>query len=352
MIFKILFLCSIILLFLIKKRNLEKFTNYKKIIIKPQNSVYNKTTINMMDKKNMHLNIGENISNIFPIPNINTGCSGLSAISNTNNYDNNLCLVSDEIYFYYESKNNNHNIRFICSLGYEQFTLITPFNSDIKNWNDIKNKKIGTIVDSSSFFIVQKILTAFNLKTVNKVLTIKYESGKIIKAFKDKIIDCYFVLTSHPDKTIQTIHRHTPLKIIGIEGLDKKILSGVFSFYNFEKVNLENYKLNHIIETLNVKLNLLCNKNFNKKDCYSLLSAIFSQFQYIKRNGDSDYLSQMRNFNPSKLYLDNLKYTYHDGTYKFLKDIGMITNNKSYYCKFKAGVENCKIEKINHFRLL
>ena len=88
MIFKILFLCSIILLFLIKKRNLEKFTNYKKIIIKPQNSVYNKTTINMMDKKNMHLNIGENISNIFPIPNINTGCSGLSAISNTNNYDN------------------------------------------------------------------------------------------------------------------------------------------------------------------------------------------------------------------------------------------------------------------------
>ena len=347
----IIFLLLIILFFKYLNKKVEKFSNYKSIIIKPHSSIYNKTTINLMPFKENQINVAENLSNIFPIVNINGGCSGLKAIENTNNYDNQLALITDEIYFYYTNK-KKHNLRFICSLGNEFFTLIIPFDSKLKNWKDIRNKKIGVIPNSSSYYILTKILTAFNIKLINEMVPIIYDPKKIIKYFNKKKIDCLFTLAAHPDIVLQKVNKTIPIKIIGIEGLDKKVLTGVFSFYKFEKINLENYKLNKYIESLSVKLNLLCNKNLNHKDSYSLINTIFSQFQYITKNGDENYIIQMRNFNPSKLYLDNLKYKFHKSIYKFLKDIGMITNNKSYYCKFKAGVSDCKIEKINHFRLL
>jgi len=347
----ILFLIIIILLFKFLSNKVEKFKNYKKIVVKPQNSIYNKTTLNLMPNKEIQINIADNLSNVFPIENINSGCTGFSAVKNTNDLNNHLALVTDEIYFYYTNK-KKHNIRFICTLGYEFFTLIAPFDSNIMSWKDIKNKKIGVVPNSSSHFILQKILTAFNIRFTNKVIPISFDSTKIIKDFNKKNIDCVFSICAHPDSIIQELNKIKPIRIIGVEGLDKKILTGVFSFYNSEKINLENYKLNNYIETLGVKINLLCNKDFDKNDCYNLINTIFSQFQYIKKNGDDNYKIQMRNFNPSKLYLDNLKYQFHESVYKFLKDIGMITNNKSYYCKFKAGVSDCNIKKINHFRLL
>ena len=347
----IIFLIIIILFCKYFNRKIEKFSNYKSIVVKPNNSIYTKTTINFMPGKENQMNVAENISNIFPIVNINAGCTGIKALEITNKYDNQLALVTDEIYFYFTNK-KKHNLRFICTLGNELFTLIMPFDSRLKNWKDIRNKKIGVIPDSSSYFILTKILTAFNIILVNEIVPIIYSPEKIIKYFNKKKIDCLFTLAAHPDIVLQKVNKIKPIRICGIEGLDKKVLTGVFSFYNFEKISLENYKLNKYIESLSVKLNLLCHKDFKHNNAYNLINTIFAQFQYLTKNGDENYIIQMRNFNPSKLYLDNLKYKFHESVYKFLKDIGMITNNKSYYCKFKAGVSDCKIKKINHFRLL
>ena len=61
---------------------------------------------------------------------------------------------------------------------------------------------------------------------------------------------------------------------------------------------------------------------------------------------------RMKDFNPDRLYLTHDEYTLHKGVYAFYKEIGLITNNSNYSCRYTVGIGKCPKAKLNHFRLL
>ena len=136
--------------------------------------------------------------------------------------------------------------------------------------------------------------------------------------------------------------------------LNRKILTKIFPFSNDSKIDITHYDIQSlkVINTLDSRINIICNNELPSNYAYNLLKNIFSNIIYIKTHGDTNYKLQMQEFNPSYLYPNNSLYKLHEGVHKFYMDIGVITYNKDNSCRNFVGVKECKGENINHFRLI
>ena len=105
-------------------------------------------------------------------------------------------------------------------------------------------------------------------------------------------------------------------------------------------------------DTVAIKIDILVNKRFSEENGYNLIQTVFKNLIAIKSVGSDDYKLQMRDFNPEYIYFSNNNHKLHKGVYKFYKSIGLITNNHERSCRYKVGISQCNVKKINHFRLL
>lgn len=346
-----LFFIIILIFFYLKPKYIETFNTYKSIEVTPQPTIYSKIKINSFYKGSLYENISKNISNIYPIFSVNYTNGSMDNIIKTNNNINHLSLVQDNALSTYLTKNPTNNIRFISSLGIEQLTLIVPFKSNINNWYDLKNKKIGTLnINTGSYYTLKNILNTFEI--LSTIVPLKLNN--ILQSFNNNLIDAFFIITSHPSNIITNIHNNFPIKFIGIDKLNKDILTKIFPFSPSSYIDTSNYDiLTKIqIETIDFKVNLICHKNLKNIDSYNLIKTIFSNFIFIKTTGNDDYKTQMKYFNPQDLYLSNSLYKLHNGVRKYYIDIGLISYSKEYSCRYSVGVKKCNEKKLNHFRLL
>lgn len=335
----------------IKLRRHEKFTNYRKISVTPKKILFDKLVLNTFFDNSTYLNIGKNLNKIFPFYEIKLSGGSFSNINLTNKYSNYLSLVQDDAYFNFIKNNKNNDLRYLLSIGVEQFTLITKRNSSIKSWNDLRFKNIGSLNQkTASNFVLQKIIKSFRLQS--KIITCDISS--ISKFLSNGDIDAFFMVISNPNSLFRKINKQIPLKFIGFNDLDKNILNKIFPFANKAKIDVNEYNIPSLntINTLETKIDIICNKNLDPEHSYNLIKTIFSKLLFIKTNGDNDFKLQMKEFNPSYLYPVNSLYKLHEGVHKFYIDIGVITYKDDTSCKYTVGIKKCKGQNINNFRLI
>lgn len=342
----IIVICIIILLTLLNKK--EQFVNYKPVTVTPKKIVYDKLTINIPGNNRLYTNISNKIREIYPIKfiefkNIN------ESIINIEKYPNYIAFIPEIVRL--TNPDKFKNTRFITSIGVEKPTLFSPVENKIITWKDLGGKTVGTIANSASYYILNYIKKSFNLKF--KIKSIEALEKTTLKKFKNKIFDSFFMITAHPNNVIKHIHKNLPLKFIGLEGLDKENIKIIFPNYNKSKIDLTHYDIfNSMPDTVAIKIDILVNKRFSEENGYNLIQTVFKNLITIKSVGSDDYKLQMRDFNPEYIYLSNNNHKLHKGVYKFYKSIGLITNNHERSCRYKVGISQCNVKKINHFRLL
>jgi len=345
--FFLIILLTVILFIFYKKR--EDFKDYKSLIVTPQQTIYNDITLNTFYKGSFYEKIAKNFSTIYPITNINYTKGSQSNIELTNKKDNHLSLIQEDILLSFMRNNPKNNVRFISCVGIEQLTLVVPFNSKINKLENIKT--IGTLNNKSgSYITLKKILEAFQIES--KIVNL--DINDITNKFKLNQIDAFFIITSHPCHIIKSLHNRFPIKFLSLSYLNKDIFTKIFPFSKTSIIDTQLYNINSniVIETINSKILLICNKNLKKNDGYNLIKTIFSNFSYIKHSGNDDYKMKMKDFNPAELYLDNSTYILHKGVKNYYIDIGIITYSDNHSCKYYVGIKKCPNKKLNHFRLL
>lgn len=347
----LLVIIFIFFIFYIKKYTNENFNNYKSVIVTPRKVLYDKIVINSFLGNSLYHNIAKNIAKKFPINNIKLSNGSKTNIYNTNQFSNHISLVQDDILFNYIKNNANNNIRYILSIGIEKFTLITPKNSKINSWHDLENKTIGTLdKNTGSYFTLNNILNSFEINT--KIVTVKLNS--IPSLLLNKEIDAFFIVISHPNNLFRIINKQVSIKFLSMDTLDKQILKKIFPFANKSKIDIDEYHIptTNVINTLETRVNIICNDKLDKEHAYNFIKTIFSNLIFIKTNGTDDYKLQMQEFNPSYLYPNNTLYKLHEGVHKFYIDIGVISYIDNNYCKYSVGIQKCTNKKLNNFRLI
>lgn len=326
----------------------ERFVNYKGITVTPTKTIYEGIVLNIPPNKYIYRNLAKKLKEIYPIKHVNYD-NTINIIKNIQKNNNYIGIVPDVMkiikphYF--------KHTRFISSIGLERFTLITPNNTNIKNWNQTNNKLIGVIENSTAFHTLTYIKKMFSLSF--KIVTITKLDESIIADLKNKRFEAFFMIIAHPNNLLSKIQKELSLNFIGIEGMDENLISVVFPNLIKGNIDLTHYNIfNRQPDTLLVKLDIITNKNYSKDNGYNLIQSLFKNLLDIKSSGSDIYKIQMRDFNPEYIYLSNNTQKLHKGVYIFYKNIGLITNNPERSCIYKVGIGKCNIKKINHFRLL
>jgi TRAP-type uncharacterized transport system substrate-binding protein len=351
----IVYLCIVILIYYIHYRTIphnDHFTNYKTVIVTPQPTIYSGLQLNLYSKSSFLNDIAKHIKNIYPIKTISSQEGSLLNLYTTNKSPNVISLIQEPAFYHFQQKQPDHNIRFISSLGLEKFTLIVTIHSKILDWNTIDNHTIGTLSNNSgSYIVLQQIKTIFKMNfSIKQYSTF---SSNISKDLKDTTIDAFFIITSHPNTIIQSIHKDLSLRIIGIDKLSRDTLRLAFPQLQLSSIDLTHYNIfTNIPATLSCRIDIVCHDKLPDLDAYNLIQTVFKNFIDFKTKGSSNYKLRMRDFNPEYIYLSHNKYTLHTGVYKFYKEIGLITNNPSDHCRYKVGIGKCNMDTLNNFRLL
>ena len=74
------------------------------------------------------------------------------------------------------------------------------------------------------------------------------------------------------------INTKYPIKFIGINDLNRKILTKIFPFSNDSKIDITAYDIQSlkVINTLDSRINIICNKELPSNYGYNLVKNIFS----------------------------------------------------------------------------
>jgi TRAP-type uncharacterized transport system substrate-binding protein len=358
---KILFpLIILTFLWLYKLYKTENFIpeRYKVVTVTPQPSVYTKLTLYVNEYIDMCKQIAINIQGFFPIEDIKEVYGTYDVLQNMEKSKNTMGIVSNISYIDYIEKNPNSNIRHICNIGVSVTTLIVDSQANKRTWDDFRDRSYTFGVDyseSSSYIGLERILKFLLNENQHKIVELKYDSNTISNALKNKIIDGYFIITPHPDKTIMKLASIHPIYIIGTKGLDTTDYNMLFPYSNttFIDATLYNLKMFGSIPSMTNRLHIVASKYVSNDNIYNFIRSLFENFARIKNVGDKHYIEQMLSFNPNFLYPTQVTFKIHDGARKYFEDIGIITYESNKNCVYTIGIDKCKSDLyINPYRLL
>lgn len=358
---RILFpLIILIMLWLYKLYNTETFipNRYKSIMVTPQPAIYTRLTLYVNEYIDMCKQIATNIQGFFPINDIVEVTGSYDVLKNMEKSKDTMGIVSNISYIDYIEKNPESSIRHICNMGISITTLITDSQSNKRSWDDFRDKSYTFGVDyseSSSYISLERILKFLLKEHQHKMVELKYDANTISNALKNKVIDGYFIVTPHPDKTIMNLASIHPIFLIGTNGLDITNYTMLFPYSNttFIDANYYNLKMFGSTPSMTNRLHVVASKYVSNETIYNFIRSLFENFARIKNVGDKIYIEQMWSFNPNYLYPTQVTFKIHDGARKYFEDIGIITYDSNKNCVYTIGIDKCKSDLyINPYRLL
>lgn len=350
----ILVLVFLYIIFLKNKQLYENFQygdTYKQVTVTPQAQIYTNLVLYTDNYNTVSNDIANNISNYYPIHKINKIDSNkILNLIETN--VNNLGLIQEGLIDKYVITNPDTNIRYISNLAVEKFTFIVPQLMNIRSWKDMPKIKIGTVKTSASFDILKTILSISNNNS--DIIDCEYTVDTIVNKFKNREIDAYFIVISHPNVIMTELLNKHPCYMFGTRGIDEQTLVNVFPFYYKTILDVNEYSISSPSTeyTLQCNLVLVAHKDLEPLEMYILTRAIFHNMKYMMYSGNYYYKLQMSDFNPQYIYNNFPFLSLHNGTRKFYRDMGILTDNPSPNCAYKIGIDKCDLKYINKYRIL
>lgn len=292
------------------------------------------------------------LSNIFPIKYLKNNDNYLNSINKTYHNTNYLVLLQEDLLIKYLK--NNNNLRYVCSLFYVHFTLITYTKNSINNWKDLTGKTIITLENSESLNNLYTILNIMNYKkndikiyTTNSLNTIK-------KKFYSEEVDCVYLTTTHPSMFVNELSKKKKIKIITIKELPKQKM--IFNFPNifYNNIDLHYYGISYpknIIDSYSLRVILTTNYKTNQQKIFNLTKSIFENIIFIKNK-----IKCLKHLDYSFMSFSSPLLRYHEGTKIYLNKINMINtqNNIPDHDRELCFLLNsdCNKNKINKNRFI
>lgn len=345
-------LLGILYLYLIKNKINENFQygdTYRQVVVTPQPQIYTDLILYTDNYNTVSKDIANNISNYYPIHKKVTIESDKILEQIEKNKDN-IGLIQEGLIDKYVITNPETNIRYISNLAIEKFTFIVPQLMNIRSWKDMPKIKIGTITSSASYDILKTILSITNNNS--DIIDCEFTVDTIVNKFKNKEIEAYFLVISHPNLVMTELLQKYPCYMFGTRGIEEQTLINVFPFYYKTILDVNEYSIKtpSTEYTLQCNLVLIAHKDLDALEMYILTRAIFHNMKYMIYNGNYYYKLQMNDFNPQYIYNNFPFLELHDGTRKFYRDIGILTDNPSPNCAYKIGIAKCNLKYINKYR--
>ena len=213
------------------------------------------------------------------------------------------------------------DLRAVFSVHAEPATLVVRADSGIKEFADIKGKRVNVGQPGSGTVATFDVIAdAYGIKRSDLKLAAELKSSEMGQALCDNKIDAYFILVGHPAGLIKETTTTCDAKIADIHSpaVDKLVKDN--SYYRYASVPAGMYTGNpDAAKTMGVGATFVSSAKVPEKVIYEVVKAVFENFDDFRKLHPA-----FKNLKKTEMISASLSAPLHAGAEKYYKEAGLI----------------------------
>lgn len=304
---------------------MKKFIIVKLIILFTANALakeYPKVNLYTGNVTGVYFSIGKQICNIVNCEVKISNGSKDNIVKLTENKTSQLAIVQSDIlnaavYGFGTYKGiASKNIKAVIPLYNEAYTIVVRSNSSIKNFADLKGKKINMGKESSGMpHAINNLLKLYEMKISDfsqiRNLPLTTQGRALCKG----IIDAAIYVVGHPNTTLHNAASNCQLRILSINDKKARALIKKYPFFVNTKIRAGTYEGNDVdINTIGVQAILVSSSSTPNDLIYNIIEKLADSEQKLR-----EINPELLKFSSDKEIYQNGYIPYHHGADKFYK---------------------------------
>ena len=221
----------------------------------------------------------------------------------------------------FEDQGANKDLRAVFSVHPEPFTVVARKDSGIKNFADIKGKRVNIgNPGSGQRGTMEVVMDAMGIKISDLKLASELKAAEQASALCDNKVDAMVYVVGHPNGSIKEATTSCDSVIVTVDGpaIDKLIKGN--SYYRTATIPGGMYMgTDADTKTFGVGATFVSSSKVPANVIYNVVKAVFENFDEFKKLHPA-----FANLKKAEMIKDGLSAPLHDGAAKYYKEAGLL----------------------------
>jgi TRAP transporter TAXI family solute receptor len=215
----------------------------------------------------------------------------------------------------------NKDLRAVFSVHPEPFTVVARSDSGIKNFDDIKGKRVNIgNPGSGQRGTMEVLMEAKGWTTDDFSLTSELKASEQASALCDNKIDVMIYTVGHPSGAIKEATTSCDSVLVNVSGRSVDMLIGDNSYYRSATIPGGMYRGNdQDTMTFGVGATFVSSANVPEKVVYQVVKAVFENFDTFRKLHPA-----FAHLKKEQMVKDGLSAPLHPGAVKYYKEAGLL----------------------------
>ena len=221
----------------------------------------------------------------------------------------------------FKEKGPNKDLRAIFSVHPEPFTVVARADSGIKNFEDLKGKRVNIgNPGSGQRGTMEVVMEKMGWTKDDFKLASELKSAEQSKALCDNKIDAIVFTVGHPSGSIKEATTSCDAVIVNVEGPVIDALVKENDYYRYATIPAGMYRGNdQDAKTFGVGATFVSSSKVPEDTIYVVVKSVFENFDDFKKLHPAFVVLKKE-----EMVKDGLSAPLHDGAAKYYKEVGLI----------------------------
>ena len=221
----------------------------------------------------------------------------------------------------FKDKGANKNLRAIFSVHPEPFTVVARADSGIRNFSDLKGKRVNVgNPGSGQRGTMEVLMEALGWKMSDFALASELKSSEQSKALCDNKIDAMVFTVGHPSGSIKEATTSCDSILVNVTGSAVDGLVAKHDFYRTATIPGGMYRgSSSDVKTFGVGATFVTSTNTPDRVIYEVVKAVFENFDTFRK-----FHPAFRKLDKKQMIKDGLSAPLHNGAIKYYKEASLM----------------------------
>jgi len=221
----------------------------------------------------------------------------------------------------FKDKGANKNLRAIFSVHPEPFTVVARADSGIRNFSDLKGKRVNVgNPGSGQRGTMEVLMEALGWKMSDFALASELKSSEQSKALCDNKIDAMVFTVGHPSGSIKEATTSCDSILVNVTGSAVDGLVAKHDFYRTATIPGGMYRgSSSDVKTFGVGATFVTSTNTPDHVIYEVVKAVFGNFDTFRK-----FHPAFRKLDKKQMIKDGLSAPLHNGAIKYYKEASLM----------------------------
>jgi TRAP transporter TAXI family solute receptor len=221
----------------------------------------------------------------------------------------------------FEDKGPNKDLRAVFSVHPEPFTVVARADSGIKNFEDLKGKRVNVgNPGSGQRGTMEVLMGALGWQMSDFKLASELKSAEQSKALCDNKIDAFVFTVGHPSGSIKEATTSCDSVLVNVTGPEVEKLVADNPYYRIATIPGGMYRgTDEDVTTFGVGATFVSSAKVPENVIYVVVKSVFENFDDFKKLHPAFAVLKKE-----EMVKDGLSAPLHDGAAKYYKEVGLI----------------------------